>query len=226
MARGRVILTVTPNAALDVTYHVPSLRPGAAHRVAAVAVRAGGKGVNVARVLHALGHDTLVTGLAGGRAIQEDLADAGIREQLVRIAAPARRTVTVVSTTDGSATALNEQGPPVSEQDWARLLAGFPALAARAEVVVLSGSLPPGLPADAYAQLIDATSTPVILDTSGAALLAGLPAGPALVKPNAEELAQAGGTEDATAAAASLRDLGAGAVVASLGRDGLLAVTA
>lgn len=220
-----MILTVTPNAALDVTYHVPSLRPGATHRVADVAVRAGGKGVNVARVLHALGHETLVTGLAGGREIQDDLTAAGIGEHLVEIAGPARRTVTVVSAADGSATALNEQGPPVAVADWERLAAVFPALAARAEVVVLSGSLPPGLPVDAYARLIGATDTPVVLDTSGPALLDGLSAGPRLVKPNAEELAEATGADDPLTAAADLRARGAGAVVASLGPDGLVAVT-
>lgn len=219
-----MILTVTPNAALDVTYHVPTLRPGAAHRVTDVAVRAGGKGVNVARVLHALGHETLVTGLAGGREIQDDLAAAGIAERLVSVTTPARRTVTVVSG-DGAATAFNEQGPPVATRDWERLAAVFPTLADRAEVVVLSGSLPPGLPADAYARLIGATTTPVVLDASGPALLGGVPAGPRLVKPNAEELAEATGTGDPLAGAASLRARGAGAVVASLGPDGLVAVT-
>jgi tagatose 6-phosphate kinase len=225
VAGGRVILTVTPNAALDVTYHVPSLRPGASHRVTEVAVRAGGKGINVARVLHALGHDTLVTGFAGGRAIQEDLAAGGIRERLVELPAPARRTVTIVSTEDGSATAFNEPGPVVSISDWTRLAGEFHALAERAEVVVLSGSLPPGLPSDAYAQLIGTTPRPVILDTSGTALLDGLPAGPHLVKPNADELREATGTADPVAAAGHLRERGAGAVVASLGQDGLLAVT-
>lgn len=221
-----MILTVTPNAALDLTYHVPSLRPGASHRVREVAVRAGGKGINVARVLHALGHDTLVTGFAGGQAIQRDLAAAGIREHLVEIAAPVRRTVTVVSEEDKEATAFNEPGSTVSISDWTRLVGDFHVLAERADVVVLSGSLPPGLPSDAYAQLIGATTRPVVLDTSGRALLDGLPAGPRVIKPNADELAEATGTNDPVTAAVHLRKRGAGAVVASLGADGLLAVTA
>ena len=93
-----MILAVTLNAALDVTYHVPALVPGGAHRVEPTGARAGGKGVNVARVLHTLGHDALVTGFAGGdtgREIRADLAAAGIREALVEPSAPARRTVTV-----------------------------------------------------------------------------------------------------------------------------------
>ncbi len=221
-----MILTVTLNAALDVTYQVPALRLGATHRPTAVDMRAGGKGVNVARVLHALGHETMVTGLVGGEtgaAIRLDVRAAGLRETLFDMAGPSRRTVTIVS--DGAATAVNEPGPDVSISDWADFVGGYHALAARASVVVLSGSLPGGLPADAYAQLVRATPTPVILDASGEPFAAGLAARPAVVKPNADELAEATGLTDPVAAARVLLDRGAGAVVASLGADGLIAVT-
>lgn len=221
-----MILTVTLNAALDVTYQVPALRLGESHRPSAVDTRAGGKGINVARVLQALGHETMVTGLVGGQtgvAIRADVMVAGLRESLFEMVGASRRTVTVVS--DGTATAINEPGPPVSISDWADFVGGYHALAARASVVVLSGSLPPTLPEDAYAQLIRATETPTILDTSGAPLLAGLAARPDVIKPNARELAETTGLSDPVAAARSLLDKGAGAVVASLGPDGLLAVT-
>lgn len=221
-----MILTVTLNAALDVTYQVPTLRLGETHRPTEVATRAGGKGVNVARVLHALGHETMVTGLVGGdtgAAIRADVRAAGLRESLLDMAGPSRRTVTIVS--DGTATAVNEPGPPVSISDWADFVGGYHALAARASVVVISGSLPGRLPADAYAQLIRATTTPVILDASGESLLAGVAARPSVVKPNAAELADATGLADPVAAARVLLDRGAGAVVASLGEDGLIAVT-
>jgi 1-phosphofructokinase family hexose kinase len=231
-----LILTVTLNAALDVTYRVPALVPGGTHRVAPAGARAGGKGVNVARVLHTLGHDTVATGFAGGEtghAIRHDLEVAGIREAFVEPAAPARRTTTVVSEEDGSATAFNETGPRLSIEDWTWFTARYRELAARADVVVLSGSLPPGLPDHAYAQLIGATTTPTILDTSGPPLLEGVAAHPHVVKPNADELAQVrqphdhgAGADDPLAAARRLRALGAGAVIASLGAGGLLAVTA
>jgi tagatose 6-phosphate kinase len=226
VAGGGVILTVTLNAALDVTYQVPALRLGETHRPVAVAVRAGGKGINVARVLHALDRDTMVTGLVGGEegaAIRTDVLVAGLRESLFEMAGPSRRTVTIVS--DGTATAINEPGPPVSISDWADFVGGYHALAARASVVVLSGSLPGDLPDDAYAQLIRATPTPTILDTSGAPLLAGLAARPDVVKPNAAELNAATGLADPVAAARELLARGAGAVVATLGADGLVAVT-
>jgi tagatose 6-phosphate kinase len=223
-----VILTVTLNAALDVTYRVPALVPGATHRASPAGVRAGGKGVNVARVLHALGHDPVVTGFAGGdtgRAIRADLAAAGIREAFVEPAAAARRTVTVVSEQDGAATAFNEPGPRLSIEDWTWFTDRFHELASRADVVVLSGSLPPGLPDHAYAQLLGATTAPAILDTSGPPLLEGVAAGPRVVKPNADEVAVTG-LADPLGAARRLRARGAGAVVASCGADGLLAVTA
>lgn len=226
MAGRSVILTVTLNAALDVTYQVPALRLGHSHRPTATDVRAGGKGVNVARVLHALGHETMVTGLVGGdtgAAIRADVLVAGLREALFEMSGPSRRTVTVVS--DGTATTVNEQGPDLSISEWADFVGGYHALAARASVVVLSGSLPGNLPDDAYAQLVRATATPTILDTSGPPLLAGLTAHPSVVKPNVHELTEVTGLHDPVAAARVLLDRGAGAVVASLGPDGLLAVS-
>jgi 1-phosphofructokinase family hexose kinase len=214
-----VILTVTLNLALDVTYHVPGVAWGAANRVARADARAGGKGVNVARVLHALGHQTVVTGLCGGptgAAVRADLAAAGLPEALVEIAADTRRTVTVAG--GGDATGFWEPGPPVTEAEWRRFTGVFAALARDAAVVVLSGSLPQGVPADAYATLCRA-GAPAILDTSGEALARGLAGGPAIVKPNADELAAAGGDAE------RLRAAGAEAVVASLGAEGLVAVT-
>ncbi|HWM01912.1 MAG TPA: 1-phosphofructokinase family hexose kinase [Actinophytocola sp.] len=223
-----MILTVTLNAALDITYHVDTLVPGATHRAQPAGSRAGGKGVNVSRVLRQLGHDTLVTGFAGGdpgRAIRADLAAAGIREELVEPGVPARRTVTVVSLRDGTATAFNEPGISPSIEDWTWFVGRYHELAARADVVVLSGSLPRGLPDHLYAQLIGATRTPTILDTSGQPLLEGVAARPRLVKPNADELAETTGEADPLTAARRLRERGADAVVASLGAAGLVAVT-
>lgn len=225
-----MILTVTLNTALDTTYHVPRLEPDTSHRVDAVRTRAGGKGVNVARVLRALGAEVLVTGLVGASdaaAVRAELADAGLPEALVEVPGDTRRTVTVVSTQDGQATVFNEPGPEVPATGWADFLATYRDLVGRASVVVLSGSLPPGLTDDAYAELIRAADgTVTILDTSGPPLLAGLPARPDLIKPNHAELSDATGIPSPEPAAEALHLLGAGTVVASLGAQGLLAVTA
>ncbi|MGW0698936.1 1-phosphofructokinase family hexose kinase [Streptomyces sp. NPDC002867] len=226
-----MILTVTLNAALDVTYEVDALVPHGSHRVRAAYERAGGKGVNVARVLSALGTPATVTGLAGGptgQLIRDELRAAGLRDELVPVAGDSRRTVTVVSREDGDATVFNQPGPPVDPVSWADFTARFARLVREAAVVVLSGSLPPGLPSDAYAQLVRSAAgagAATVLDTSGPALLAALAAGPDVVKPNAAEIAEVTGHQDVVAAAEALRALGAQAVVASRGPEGLYAVT-
>lgn len=213
-----MIVTVTPNPALDVTYELPALRPGQTHRVQRVHARAGGKGVNVARVLRALGHDVLVVAPAGGAtgdALRADLDAAGLTHDLVPCAGETRRTVTLVA--DGDATLLNEPGPVLAPEEWDALESRIPA---DADVLVISGSLPRGVDAGAVARLA-ARDIPVIIDTSGEPLRRAAPYAWA-VKPNADELAALTGTDDPVAGARALR---AATVVVSLGAEGLLAVT-
>ncbi|MFG2848689.1 1-phosphofructokinase family hexose kinase [Kitasatospora sp. NPDC048296] len=226
-----MILTVTLNTALDITHHLDRLRPHGSNRVRAVAERAGGKGVNVARILHALGHPTVVTGLAGGltgEAVRAELAAAGLDDRMLAIPGESRRTVAVVEESVGDTTILLEPGPVVGVEEWEQFVNHLDTLLPDAEAVVLSGSLPRGLPAGAYAQLLQLAHTHhtlAVLDADGTALHAALPAGPALIKPNADELAAATGLTDPVAAARALHAAGAGAVVASLGEHGLIAVT-
>ncbi|MBP0455206.1 1-phosphofructokinase family hexose kinase [Kitasatospora sp. RG8] len=225
-----MILTVTLNTALDVTYRLPEVRRHGSNRVREVTRQAGGKGVNVARVLAALGQEAVVTGLAGGatgRAVRADLAAAGLHDELVEVAGETRCTVAVAEDTD--TTVYLEPGPVVSAAEWQHFLAHYERLLPGAAVAVLSGSLPRGLPDDAYLLLVEragAHGVPALLDADGPALLHGLPAGPAVVKPNIDELAAATGVQDPLEGAELLRAAGAGAVVASLGPDGLLACTA
>jgi tagatose 6-phosphate kinase len=227
-----VILTVTLNAALDVTYQVDELRPDASHRVRAVHERAGGKGINVARVLH--GQDRAVTclGLVGGWSgarIAADLDTAGIRAALTSIAGESRRTVSVVSAATGGSTLFNEPGAHVGDAEWQAFLDGYARFASLASVVVLSGSVPPGVPEDAYARLTTTareSGARVVVDADGAALLRSLEAAPDVAKPNGAELRAATGLDDTGAAMRSLRDAGAAAVVATFGPDGIRALTA
>ena len=232
-----MILTVTLNPAWDVTYPVNGLRPGTTHRVSQPAGRAGGKGVNVARVLKAMGRPALASGvLLGdtGRAVAADLAGAGVPASFLyfdelggRDGGRTRSTVTIVDTASGQATVFNEPGPGPGAVDWPALRDHLLALIARSAVVVLSGSLPPALPDDAYAELIEASralGARTILDSDGAALRAALPARPDIVKPNRDELARATGASDLRRGALALLDAGAGAVVVSDGPAGMLAV--
>ncbi|MQY38113.1 Tagatose-6-phosphate kinase [Streptomyces sp. RB17] len=227
-----MILTVTLNTALDLTYRVRSLRPHASHRVSEVIERPGGKGVNVARVLAALGHEVTVTGFAGGgtgRAIRERLADVpGLTDALLPVAGATRRTVAIVDELSGDTTQLNEPGPQIAPTEWGAFLDRYEELLAGTSAVALCGSLPPGVPVGAYANLVRAARSagvPVLLDTSGEPLRRGVAARPDLIKPNAGELAELTGSHEPLRATQDARRRGAQAVVASLGPKGLLAVT-
>ncbi|WP_406425103.1 1-phosphofructokinase family hexose kinase [Streptomyces sp. NBC_00842] len=226
-----MILTVTLNTALDLTYGVSALVPHTSHRVGDISERPGGKGLNVARVLSALGHETVVTGFAGGATgavLRELLADLSPRDALVPVAGNTRRTIAVVDASTGDTTQLNEPGPRVSADEWAAFLVTYEKLLAGADAVALCGSLPPGIHVGAYAELVRiarATEVPVLLDTSGEPLRRGIAARPDLIKPNADELAQLTGSRDPLRATRDARRRGAHGVIASLGADGMLAVT-
>ncbi|MFF9393292.1 1-phosphofructokinase family hexose kinase [Streptomyces griseoluteus] len=227
-----MILTVTLNTALDITYRVTSLRPHAEHRVSEVVERPGGKGVNVARVLAALGYAVTVTGFAGGptgQVLRERLAAApGITDALVPVGGPTRRTVAVVDELTGDTTQLNEPGPHIGATEWAAFLRAYDTLLADARAVALCGSLPPGVPVGAYAGLIRvarSAGVPVLLDTGGEPLRRGIAARPDIVKPNAAELAELTGSHEPARATRDARRRGAQSVVASLGPEGLLAAT-
>ncbi|WP_328689364.1 1-phosphofructokinase [Streptomyces caniferus] len=227
-----MILTVTLNAALDITYRVPRLRPHATNRITEVSERPGGKGLNVARVLAALGHRTVATGFAGGgtgAALRALLAETEVTDALVPVGGATRRTVAVVDASSGDTTQLNEPGPTVSPAEWDTFLGTYRELLGEARAVALCGSLPPGVPVDVYARLTRAARSagvPVLLDTSGEPLRRGLAARPDLAKPNADELAALTGSTEPLRAARDARRRGAHAVAASLGPDGMLAVTA
>ncbi|MFD5160574.1 1-phosphofructokinase family hexose kinase [Streptomyces hawaiiensis] len=227
-----MILTVTLNTALDITYRVRSLRPHASHRVSEVTERPGGKGVNVARVLAALGHEVTVTGFTGGatgRAVREKLAAVpGVVDALVPLSGATRRTIAVVDERTGDTTQLNEPGPTVTPPEWSAFQEAYEDLLASASAVALCGSLPPGVPVGAYAGLVRTARSfgiPVLLDTSGEPLRRGVAARPDIIKPNADELAELTGSHEPLRATQDARRRGAGAVVASLGPEGLLAVT-
>ncbi|MET9715844.1 1-phosphofructokinase family hexose kinase [Streptomyces rochei] len=227
-----MILTVTLNTALDITYRVPGLRPHASHRVTEVTERPGGKGLNVARVLAALGHPVTVTGFAGGSTgatVRASLAGVpGVVDALAPVAGATRRTVAVVDERTGDTTQLNEPGPVVAPAEWNAFQEAYEGLLAGAAAVALCGSLPPGVPVGAYAGLVRtarAAGVPVLLDTSGEPLRRGVAARPDLIKPNADELAELTGSHEPLRATQAARRRGARSVVASLGAAGLLAET-
>ncbi len=226
-----MIVTVTPNIALDVTYNVDELTVHGSHRVSHFSERAGGKGINVSRVLGALGYPSTVLGFCGGingATIQAELDAAGMTNDLVPIGGNNRRSITVVDEATGDATVFNEAGPTVTPAQWSALVARVDHALEQATVLVVSGSFPPGVDDDACVQLVqlaNARGVPVIVDTVGRNLLAAVDAGVTVIKPNAAEIIETTGTKDVIEAARELNRRGAGAVVVSMGPDGMLAVT-
>ena len=202
---GAIILTVAPNVALDITYRVDQLTAGLSHRVRSVEERAGGKGVNVARALHALGHDTFVLGLVGGAtagAITTDLARGGLGHELVLVEGPTRRSIAVVDARNQEATLFNEPGPRVAAPSWSDFEARLAARLPEATALVVSGSLPPGVGDDAGARLMRmaaAHRVVVLVDAVGEALLQAAAAGADIVKLNSGELRQTTGRSDVAA---------------------------
>lgn len=236
------IVTVTPNPAWDVTYEVPVLVPGELHRVARVRRRLGGKGVNTARVLTALGHRAIAV-IPGPRDLDHD----GRLALDVVPGLPALRQTLVVHAADGTTTSLWEPGheaaPDTGDRLLARVLARLSSvpcprgpqagMTPRGGGLVVAGSLPPGLdpglPAGLAAAAIDRGAAAVV-DTSGPALARAAEVSGVVLAPNAAELSGLAGVscaEPATAIAAAREVLEAGprAVVVTLGEEGLAAVT-
>ncbi|QOV37507.1 1-phosphofructokinase family hexose kinase [Streptomyces ferrugineus] len=220
------------NTALDITYRVRALRPHSTHRVSEVTERPGGKGLNVARVLAALGHEMTVTGFTGGatgRMVQEQLTrTSGVVDALIPVTGATRRTIAVVDERTGDTTQPNEPGPTITPAEWSAFQEAYDDLLASASAVALCGSLPPGVPVGAYAGLVraaKAAEVPVLLDTGGEALRRGVAARPDLIKPNGDELTELTGSHEPLRATQDARRRGARSIVTSLGEAGLLAVT-
>jgi 1-phosphofructokinase len=228
-----MIYTVTLNPALDRTLTVPSLRLGELNRARQVRLDLSGKGINVSRLLRRLDVPSRIIGFVGGntgRAIQDGLTDEGFETIFVGVAEETRQNITIVDEATGAYTKINEPGAVVGPADLFEMAALIGRLAADGDLWVFSGSLPPGAPADFYAQLItlvQARGGRAFLDSSGAALRAGLAARPYGIKPNSEEAGEALGAAVASdeahlAAARRLQAGGSPLVCLTRGGRGLV----
>lgn len=241
-----MIVTVTPNPSIDRTVTLPArLVRGAVHRVQSVSTEPGGKGVNVARALTLAGLDTLAILPAGGRdPILSALQSCGVPFYAVPVDGAVRTNLTITES-DGTTTKINEPGAVIDEAALAALTAAILDRAESARWVVLSGSLPPGMPDSWYADVVarlQSFDCKVAVDTSDAPLAALAAefgrAAPDLIKPNAEELAGLAGVaaehleaalaqgdpDPVVGAARQLIDRGAHTVLATLGPAGAVLV--
>lgn len=221
------ILTITPSPALDITYQITALQLGESHRVHPPFMRAGGKGINVARVLTSQGYRTHAVTTAGGRngeILREDLEHSGIEYTAVPVHSETRKSLAFVDS-NGSATLFNERGRPVSSSQQEELIAVARAQSTGSGVAVISGSFPENTAPTFLRDMIHGLAgTPTIVDTSGPLLISAAEAGADLLKPNLEELREAVGISDPVEAARALIDKGAQAVLVSLGEAGMTLV--
>jgi 1-phosphofructokinase family hexose kinase len=228
-----MIITVTLNAAIDKSLSVPNFRLGRRHRTVEQRTMAGGKGVNIARALKALGQPVIATGLAGGATgthIVEQLTEEAILNDFVRIREESRTNTSVLDPTSGEQTEVNERGPAVSEQEVELFRDKLLYLARGAAIVVLAGSLPRGVSAEIYAELIrdlHKVGVTTVLDTDGDPLMHAVRAEPDVVSPNileAEELVghEFSGEEERLLAVREIVALGPREAIITMG-DGCVA---
>lgn len=190
-----MILTVTMNPSVDINYKLNELKIDKVNRVSSYSKTAGGKGLNVARVLVKLEERPSATGLLGGSLgnfISSQLVKIGVKDQFLLINKESRNCIAVIHE-EGKQTEILEAGPYIEGKEAKNFKNHFKTLLDEVEVVTLSGSLPNGLPEDYYTELIKISNQrgiKVILDCSGNSLRAVLksPNKPFAIKPNSEEL--------------------------------------
>lgn len=228
---NRIITAVSLNPAIDRTVQVPGFAAGVTNRVQTSRTDPGGKGINVARVVKALGGEVRVIGFMGqenGDLHTRHLAAIGIPAHFIPVPGETRVNIKVVDPQTGRLTEINDSGFSVTPHHLDALRQRVSEALATSAVLVLGGSLPAGAPATIYRDLIEAANAagvPTILDADGEPLARGLSARPTLIKPNQAEAEALLGRalasrEDVAAAAQELLRLGPLMAVISQGAAG------
>ena len=225
-----MILTLTPNPSLDLTYELGELVRGEVQRSESMTVEAGGKGINVTRNLIANGAASQAVAPVGGPSGEQFLSlleGAGIEWLQVPVNGAVRMNVSLAEQ-NGVGTKINASGSQLSEDELERVLGKTTDAARGAAWVAACGSMPPGAPTNLYARVVSLARDAgcrTAVDSSGPPLAAAVEEGPDLIKPNLEELSELVRRELATfgdvlEAAKEVRAGGVGTVLISLGADG------
>ena len=226
-----MIYTVTLNPALDYNIQFDKFETGTLNPAKLSYFLAGGKGINVSKVLKNLGKSSVAMGFVGGFTgdyIKRELSDMGIKYDFIELSENTRVNIKLKDRSEETEIAGN--APEISINVQEQLLNEFKKIQ-RSDIVVLAGSIPNGVPAGFYRNIIeDLKGAKVILDTRGEAFSEGVKAGPFLVKPNIHELEEYLGRkfeniEEIIAGAKELREQGAENVIVSMGGDGSLLIT-
>lgn len=191
-----MILTITLNPSVDIAYQLDTFHLDTVNRVEKVQKTAGGKGLNVTRVLKQVGEDVVATGFIGGEIgsyVKKQLTRNDIKNSFVEIGNETRNCIAVLH--DGQQTEILEQGPTIQEHEALNFIEHLEIILNNVEVVVISGSLPKGLANNYYVEIVELCKqcdVAVVLDCSGEALKKVLESQqkPTVIKPNTEELSQ------------------------------------
>ena len=219
--RRPVIVCAAANPSIDKLFTVDAIELGEVHRPRDFLQLAGGKGINVARAVAALGGSVhLVTALGGhtGRWLAEELEREGLAASIVSAPGETRSSLSVADRSTGLLTDFYEHPAPLDSTAWEDFLQALEEVAGAASWMAISGSLPDGIPEAGYRDAIEvarAHDVKVAVDTSGRALAPALADGPDIVKVNAEEAGEllgrhVTGSGEALAAARTLYELTGG----------------
>ena len=225
-----MIITVTMNPAIDKTIELNTFIHGDLNRIQKVILDAGGKGINVSKTIRALGGESLATGFLGGRNgdyIQDVLRKFSIKTDFVKIEEETRVNTKIAETT-GLVTELNEKGPVIDLQAMSELLMKLMNCLKTDSLLVLSGSVPLGVPKSIYrllTELAHEMGAKVFVDADGDLFAEALSAKPDIVKPNQSELEKYFGyamdsDEKIVEAGKKLLEKGVKIVIISLGAEG------
>lgn len=188
-------VTVTLSPSVDKTAVVSGFDINRVNRAGSTRLDAGGKGINVSLALASLGEKTVAAALefGGSQIIADALGCAGAGYETVKCSGNIRTNLKIFDSNTKKTIELNEQNPRVETDKLDELTELCKKLSLSADILVLSGSIPPGVPSDIYYRLAGECrganpNLKVILDCEGEALLNGLKASPYLIKPNVDEL--------------------------------------
>lgn len=231
-----MIITVTLNPALDKTIEIDEFKIGSVNRIVSTRVDAGGKGINVSKVIKELQHESLALGLLGGSSgnhIKNYLDNLNINNDFLLVKGETRTNFKIIDKANNTHTDINENGPSLVESDITNIKEKIMQHCTSESLVILSGSVPSGVSTSIYGEIIKDIKNKggkVILDADGELLIQGIKAGPYMVKPNIHELEKAFGItidneKKVIETAKKILEYGVKYVVISLGSEGSIFVS-
>lgn len=228
-----MLYTLTPNPSVDRSLVIPEIRFNSVLRSKQVRLDYGGKGFNVSRALHTFGIESTAIAWVGGgsgKMLADGLQRLGVQTDFVWMDEETRTNTMVIEEEGDWHIKVNEPGPSISEEAIQQMFQKVEGYAKKGDVWILSGSLPPDVSDEFYADLIvllKSRGARVYLDSNGAALEKGSAAGPYLVKPNIAEASKivgfnVDGVEEAKRAALPFLRMGIEYFALTMGEAGLL----